>query len=149
MPKPATQLTHATEVPEWAAIHINLHDRLPLSPSHFTGVVALTAGGKAKTGGAVLEALLDTGGAQAMIDETTARLANLPVQRATKKRDCSWFYGPSREATLYTGTIEGPVAMRFSKDIVIKVAEVKVVANKDPMVLISTNTMIAPYDDKA
>ena len=149
MPRPATQLTRTTDVPEWAAAHVNLRGRLPLSSSHFTGVVALTAGGPAKAGGAVLEALLDTGGARTMIDETTARLAKLPMRRATKERDCGWFYSPSGEATPYVGTIEGPVTVRFSKDVVIEVAEVKVVANKEPMVLIGTDTMVAPDDDRA
>ena len=122
---------------------------MPLSPSHFTRVVALTTGDKAKAGGAVLEALLDTDGARTMIDETTACLAKLSVRRATKERNCGWFYGPSGEAMPYAGTIEGPVAVCFSKDIVIKVAEVKVMANKEPMVLIGTDTMIVPNDDKA
>ena len=39
--------------------------------------------------------------------------------------------------------------MHFSKDVVIKVAKVKVIANKEPMVLIGADTMIAPDNDKA
>ena len=79
MPKPTMQLTCSSEMPDWADGMINLWGRLPLSHSHFTGVVALQSSKQGGNRGAVLEALLDMGRARTMINEMTAMLAKLPI----------------------------------------------------------------------
>ena len=97
----------------------------------------------------VLEALLDMGGAWTMIDEASAMLVKLPIIQASKERDFGWFYGPSGEATSYAGIMEDPFYLRFLKDISITLPELKIVKNKEPIVLIGTDTMVVPADDKA
>ena len=84
-----------------------------------------------------------------MINEATAMLTKLPIIQTSKERDFRWFYGPSGEATHYTGIVEGPIYLRFSKDISITLPEMKIVKNKEPIVLIGTDMMVAPTDNKA
>ena len=149
VPKPAMQLTCSSKMPDWADRTINLWGRLPLSRSHFTSVVALQSSKQVGNGGAVLEALLYTGGARTVIDEATTMLAKLPIIQASKKRDFGWFYGPSGESMRYAGIVEGPVYLRFSKYISITLPEMKIVENKGPIVLIGMDTMVVPSDNKA
>ena len=149
MPKLATQLTCSSEMPDWADGMINLWGRLPLSRSHFTGVVALQSSKQEGSGGALIEALLDTGRARMMIDEVNATLAKLPIIRANKERDFGWFYGLSGEVMRYAGIMEVPVHLKFLKDISITLLEMKIVKNKESIVLIGTDMMVAPADDKA
>ena len=84
-----------------------------------------------------------------MIDEVTTTLAKLPIIQASKEWDFGWFYGPSGEAMHYAGILEGLVHLRFSKDISITLPEMKIVKNKEPIVLIGTDTMVVSADNKA
>ena len=99
-------------------------------------MVALQSSKQGGSGGAVIEALLDTSGAKMMIDEATAMLAKLPIIQASKERDFGWFYGSSVEATHYVGIVEGPVHLKFSRDISITLPGMKIVKSKKPIVLI-------------
>lgn len=97
---------------------------------------------------AVMECLLDTGGAKTMIDLGTARKAGLPLVYPTKERHLGFFYGPSGEPTAYAAVVEGPVHLRFGADVVLAIPELKVVHNKDPIILVGTDVMRARPSEK-
>ena len=126
--------------------HINLRGRLPLSHSHFTGVLALEKPGHPSK--SVMECLLDTGGAKTMIDLGTAWKAGLPLVYPTKERHLGFFYGPSGEPTAYAAIVEGLVYLRFGPDVVLDIPELKVMHNKDPIILVGTDVMKARPSEK-
>ena len=45
--------------------------------------------------------------------------------------------------------MEGPIHLKFSKDISITLLEMKIVKNKEPIVLLGTDTMVVSADNKA
>lgn len=108
---------------------------LPISRNHFTAVVALN--------GAVVEALMDTGGARSMIDFKTATAMGLPVELASESRHFGCFWGPTGTPVNYKGRISGPVTVRFDSEVAIQIAEFKVVEGEEPLVLLGAD-MMAP-----
>ena len=116
---------------------VNMRGRLPLSHNHFTAVVAVKKGNKQ----VLLEGLADSGGAKCMMDLETAREAGLPLTYPTPTRSLGWFYGPSGEATPYAAVVEGPVEFQFSRDITLCIPELKIVKNRDPLLLIGADLM--------
>ena len=97
---------------------------------------------------AVIECLLDTSGAKTMIDLGTERKAGLPLVHPTKERHLGFFYGPSGEPTAYAAVVEGPVHLRCGSDVVLAIPELKVVHNKDPIILLGTDVMKANPSEK-
>ena len=89
------------------------------------------------------------GRARTMIDEATTMLANLPIIQASKEWDFGWFYGPRGKATCYAGIVEGPVYLRFLKDISRTLPEMKILKNKELIVLIGMDMIVVPADNKA
>ena len=97
---------------------------------------------------AVMECLLDTGMAKTMIDLGTARKAGLPLIYPTKEAHLDFFYGPSGEPTAYAAVVEGPVHLYFGPDMVLAILELKVVHNKNPIILFGTDVMKAKPSEK-
>jgi hypothetical protein len=60
-------------------------------------------------GKGVCEAILDTGAARTMIDETTATQMGLDIEVATPEKSFGSFWGPSGPEAKYYGRVKGPV----------------------------------------
>ena len=61
----------------------------------------------------------------------------------TKERYLGFFYGPSGEPTAYAAVVEGSVHLHFGPDVVLAIPKLKVVHNKEPIILVGTDMMKA------
>ena len=89
----------------------------------------------------LLEGLVDSSEAKGMMDLEMAREAGLPLTYPTPTRSLGGFYGPSGDATPYAAVVEGPVEFHFSRDIALCIPELKIVKNRDPLLLIGADLM--------
>lgn len=94
-------------VPKWAEpVKHNLLGAIPFSRCHFFATV--------KVEDAVVEALMDTGGARSVIDKHTVAKMGLSIEKV----DCGSFWGLGAGPVPYLGRVAGPVRVQFSKKVV-------------------------------
>ena len=94
--------------------------------------------------GAVTEGIADTGGARSLVDLNSAQSLGLNVTRA-KGTEFGTFYGPASELRAYAGVVRGPVAFRFSQEVVVYIRELKVIEHAEPLVLVGANVLCAGH----
>lgn len=105
---------------------------LPLSPLHFIVTVAIN--------GAVVDAIVDSGGARSLIDSRTARLLGLTWEEA-KNGEAGLFWGPGGEPTPYKGLVRGPVKLQFGQGVTVELDALRVIAHREPLVLLGGDFM--------
>jgi hypothetical protein len=92
--------------PEWAAdCKVNLRHLTSWSNDQYVGLVEI--------GGALVEAIMDSGGARTMVDGRTARAAGWAWSEA-RGGEFGTYITPGGETRQYMGVIPGPVEIRFS-----------------------------------
>ena len=116
------------DLPGWALGMVNVRGRVPVSKNHFTCVVGI--------GGACMEAIVDTGGCRSMMDLGTAKAAGLPIKLATPTESYGSFYGAAGEVHEYAGIVEGPVMLKFNKEVSLALPSIKLLKGDQPLVLI-------------
>jgi hypothetical protein len=112
---------------------MNLRGLSDLSPAHYSAVCELGKG--------VVDMMLDTGGARTMIDLETAMKLGLPVERVSATKYFGSFYSASGVPTPYAGRVKGPVTIRFSKNVVFTMRELKVINYPESLLLVGTDLL--------
>lgn len=74
---------------------------MKISPAHYSALVMI--------GGALTEAIVDTGGARTMLDASLATTLGLKVEVAGPGKWFGSFWGPSAKPIPYYGRVAGPV----------------------------------------
>jgi hypothetical protein len=125
----------ARGLPVWAPKGAkNGRGLLPISRSHYIALVAI--------GGGFCEAIVDTGGARSMIDYESAKALGLDVELSDGSRNFGSFWGPSGDPVAYYGRVKGPVNIQFTKDIVFRLPELKVIKHSEPLIIIGTDILM-------
>lgn len=97
---PATEQNRNKNPPEWAGkVKYNLLGRIPFTRCHFFAAV--------KIGEAMIEALMDTGGARSVVDKHTAAKMGLQVASG----DYGSFWGLGAGPVPYLGCVLGPIRL--------------------------------------
>lgn len=91
----------------------------------------------------LIEAIADTGGSRSLIDYDTARTLGLSVQKASAEKSCGSYYGPGGKLQKYYGIVEGPIAVQFDDQVVLKLQHLKVVRHPEPLLLFGADLLCA------
>ena len=87
----------------------------------------------------VLEVLVDTRGARMVADKHTIERLGLKIDRV----ECGSYWGIAAMPVQYYGKVTGPVPVRFSRDIVMYLPEIKVI-DMDGVIFIIGDDFMAP-----
>ena len=73
------------------------------------------------------DVLLNTSGSRTMMDIDLAKKLGLTIQHMDREVHCGSWSGPGDEQQYYVGRVPGPVLVRFDAQVVIPLAEVKLI----------------------
>ena len=121
-------------IPDWAksATKFNLRAQLSWDNNQYTGVVVIN--------GALVEAVMDSGGARTMIDMRTAQEAQIPWTEA-KGSEFGQYITPGGAARPYLGIAPGPIRIQFNEKVVITLSSIKIIDHSEPLILIGADVL--------
>ena len=115
-----------------------MRGRMRCYPDQFVALVEIND--KGSKGGAVTEAVADTGGARSLIELHFARVLGLEVQEALHQ-EFGTYYGPGGEEKGYVGRVWGPLTVRFSSEVVVELPELKLIIHPEPLLLLGADVL--------
>ena len=131
--EPATESTRSLKVPEWARsnVRFNLLGTMPFTRCHHFAA--------ARVEEAMVEWLVDTGGARTVADKHTIAKMGLKIEYG----DFGSFWGLGAGPTSYLGRVPGPIIIQFSEEVSMWLPEIKVIDTDEPLLILG-NDLLAP-----
>ena len=131
--EPATESTRSLKVPEWARskVRFNLLGTMPFTRCHHFAA--------ARVEEAMVEWLVDTGGARTVADKHTIAKMGLKIEYG----DFGSFWGRGAGPTSYLGRVLGPIIIQFFEEVSMWLPEIKVIDTDEPLLILG-NDLLAP-----
>ena len=131
--EPATESTTSLKVPEWARsnVRFNLLGTMPFTRCHHFAA--------ARVENAMVEWLVDTGGARTVADKHTIAKMGLKIEYG----DFGSFWGLGAGPTSYLGRVPGPIIIQFSEEVSMWLPDIKVIDTDEPLLILG-NDLLAP-----
>ena len=79
-----------------------------------------------------------------MMDLDSAKKLGLTIQRTDREVHFGSWSGPGDKPQYYVGHVPGPVLVRFDAQVVIPLAEVKLIETSEPLIIVGSDLMAPP-----
>ena len=83
-----------------------------------------------------------------MMDLDSAKKLGLTIQRTDREVHFGSWSGPGDNPQYYVGCVPGPVLVRFDAQVVIPLAEVKLIETSEPLIIVGSDLMALPAVQK-